>query len=70
MTGVVNVRLFLNWLKEETGRDGSAKMQGDNLVLLSNTANCFRATVRVQRSTDASKGVAFHTCRRSGALDF
>ena len=59
--GVVNVRLFLKWLKEETGGDGSVRMQGDKLVLVPKTADCFKATVRVLRSIDPSKGVAFHT---------
>ena len=54
VTGVANVRLFLKWLKEETGGDGSARMQGDKLVLVPKTADCFRATVRVLRSIDAS----------------
>ena len=36
-------------------------MQGDMLVLVPKTADCFRATVRVLRSIDPSKGVAFHT---------
>ena len=55
------MRLFLKRLKAETGGDGSTRMQGDNLVLVPNTADCFRATVRVLRSMDASKGVTFHT---------
>ena len=42
VTGVVNVRLFLKWLKEETGEDDSARMQGDKLVLVPKTADCFR----------------------------
>ena len=61
MTRVVNVRLFLKSLKDETGGDGSARMQGDKLVLVPNTADCFRATERVLRSMESSKGVAFHT---------
>ena len=36
-------------------------MQGGKLVLVTKTADCFRATVRVLRSVDASKGMAFHT---------
>ena len=36
-------------------------MQGKKLTLVPNTADCFRATVRVLRSMDSSKGVAFHT---------
>ena len=36
-------------------------MQGDKLVLVPNTADCFRATVKVLRSTDPSEGVGFHT---------
>jgi hypothetical protein len=36
-------------------------MQGDRFVLVPNTAECFRTTVRVLRSIDSSKGVAFHT---------
>ena len=57
----MNVRLFLQWLKEETGGDGRARMQGNKLVLVLHTADCFRATVRVLRSIGTSKGVAFHT---------
>ena len=34
VTGVVSVRLFLKWLKEETGGVGSARMQGDKFVLV------------------------------------
>ena len=36
-------------------------MQGDKLILVSNTADCFRATVKVLRSIDANKGMDFHT---------
>ena len=36
--------------------DGSARMQGDKLVLVPKTADCFRATVSVLRSIDATKG--------------
>ena len=61
VTGVVNVRLFLKWLKEDTRGDGSYRMHGDMLVLVPNTADCFRATERVLRSMESSKGVAFHT---------
>ena len=61
VSGVKNTRTFLKWLKEQTGGDGSARVQGDKLVLVPNTADCFRATVRVLRSIEASKGVSFHT---------
>ena len=44
---VVNVRLFLRWLKEQTGEDGSERMQDDKVVFAPNTADYFRATVRV-----------------------
>jgi hypothetical protein len=36
-------------------------MQGNKLVLVPNTADCFRATVKVLRSMDPSEGVAFYT---------
>ena len=54
VTGVVNVRLFLKWPKEENGGAGSARMQGDKLILVPNNADCFMATVRVLRSMDTS----------------
>ena len=60
VTGVVNMRLFLKWLKEGTSEDGGTRMQGDNLVHVPNTTDCFRATVRVLRSIDASNGVIFY----------
>ena len=41
-------------------------MQVDKLVLLPNTADYFRATVRVLRSMGASKGVIY---RKTGVLD-
>ena len=63
VTGVVNVTLFLKLQKEDTGGNGSAKMQGDKLVLVPNKAECFRVTVRMLRSIDTSKGVAFHNYR-------
>ena len=37
------------------------EMQGDKLVLVPNTADCFIATVKVLRSMDPSDGVVFHT---------
>ena len=39
----MNVRLFLKWLKEKTGGDSSARMHGDKLILVTITADCFRA---------------------------
>ena len=45
VTGIVNMRL-----KEETGADSSTRMQNCKLVLVPNTADCFRAMVRVLRS--------------------
>jgi hypothetical protein len=36
-------------------------MQGDKLVLVPNTVDYFKATVRVLMSIDTSKGVAFYT---------
>ena len=35
-------------------------MQGKKLTLVPNTADCFRATVRVLRYIDTSKGVTLH----------
>ena len=60
VTRVVYVAIFLRWLKQQTGGDGSARMQGDKLVLVPNIADCFSATVRVLRSIDPSNEVAFH----------
>jgi hypothetical protein len=56
VSGVKNTRTFLKWLKEQTGGYGSARVQGDKLVLVPNTADCFRATVRVLRSTRSKQG--------------
>ena len=61
VTVVVNVRLFLKWIKEETGRDGSARMQGDKVVLVPKTTDCFRTRVRVLSYIKTRKGMAFHT---------
>ena len=67
----MNVRLFLKWLKEKTGGDSSARMHGDKLILVTITADCFRARVRVLRSIDTSKSGVFTptVCRKTGALD-
>ena len=61
MKGVSNARSFLRWLKEKTGGDGSARIQGEKLVLVPNTADCFRATVKELRYMEPSGGMAFHT---------
>ena len=61
VSGVKNTRTFLKWLKEETGGDSSARIQGNKLVLVPNTADCIQTMVRVLRSIKASKSVSFHT---------
>ena len=67
--GIRNTRTFLKWLKKETGGDGSARIHGDKLVLVPNTADCFRATVWVLRPIEASQRVSFTPidCPRTAA---
>ena len=59
MTGVVNVRIFLKWLKEQTDVDSSVRVHGNKVVLVRTTADYFNATVKVLRSIDPSKDVAY-----------
>ena len=62
------MRNFLKLLKNQTGGDGSARIQGNKLVLVPNTDDCFRESVRVLRSFELKKGMTFHTYSRLGGL--
>ena len=61
VTGVSNTWSFLRWLQGETGGNGTAQMRGESLVLVPDTADCFRATITALRSIEEGKGVSFHT---------
>jgi hypothetical protein len=55
VTGIVNVRSIFRWLKEQTGGDSTTRMQGNKLVLVPGTADCFRFTVKVLRLIDPAR---------------
>ena len=61
VTGVSNTRSFLRWLQGKTGGNGTAQIRGESLVLVPDTADCFRATITALRSIEKGKDVSFHT---------
>jgi hypothetical protein len=58
---VSNTRKFLEWISEKTASKLLAQMRGENLMLVPETAEGFRATIRALRSLGEDKGVSFHT---------
>jgi hypothetical protein len=61
VTGVVDTRSFLAWLRGSIKSGLSAQLKGDKLMIVPQTAEGFRATVSALRSLDGNKGVSFHT---------
>jgi hypothetical protein len=61
VTGDTDTRGFLAWLRTSCPNSLSAQMKGEKLMIVSGTADGFRATVSALRSLDGSNGVTFHT---------
>ena len=60
-TGVTDTRGFLAWLRSRCPKGLTAQMKGENLIVVPQTADDFRAAVSALKSLDMSKGVSFHT---------
>jgi hypothetical protein len=58
---VRNTRKFLEWIRAKTASKLLAQMKGETLMLVPETADCFRATIGALRSLGEDKGVSFHT---------
>ena len=56
-----NNRGFLRWLQGKTGGNGTAQMQGESLIRVPDTADCFRAIITALRSIAEGKGVFIPT---------
>ena len=61
ITGVADIRGFLAWLRSRCPKGITAQMKGENLMVVPETDDDFRAAISALRSLDASKGVSFHT---------
>jgi len=61
ITGVGDTRAFLAWLRSSCPRDLTAQLKAKKLMVISSTADGFRATVGALRPLDRRKGVSFHT---------
>jgi hypothetical protein len=61
VTGVSDTPGFLAWLRAASRSSLTAQIKAELLVLVSETADGFRAMVTALRSLDASRGVSFHT---------
>ena len=61
VSGVIDTRDFLPWLRVLCPSSLSAQTKGERLVIVPATADGCRATISALRSCDGSKGVSFHT---------
>jgi hypothetical protein len=61
ISGVVDTRAFLVWLRASCPCDLTAQLKFEKLMVVSSTADCFRATVGAVYSVDGKKFVGFHT---------
>jgi hypothetical protein len=61
VSGVRNTRKFLEWIRAKTASKLLVQMKRENLVLVSETANGFRATIGARPSLGEGKGLSFHT---------
>jgi hypothetical protein len=64
---VRKTRKFLEWIRAKTASELLAQMKRENLVLVSETANGFRATIGARPSLGEGKRVSFtpSLCRRT-----
>jgi hypothetical protein len=60
VSGVKNTRRFLEWIRAKSGSKLVAQMKGEILMLVPETADCFRATIGALRSLEI-EGVSLHT---------
>jgi len=61
VSGVMDTRGFLTWLRASCQSGLSAQIKGEDLMLVPRTAEVFRATVSALRCLGAGKSVSFHT---------
>ena len=54
-------KLLQVWLRSRCPKGLTAQMKGENLMVVPETADDFRAAVSALRSLGVSKGVSFHT---------
>jgi hypothetical protein len=59
--GLKNTRRFLERIRAKSGSRLVAQMKEEILMLVTETADCFRATIGALRSLDEIEGVSFHT---------
>jgi hypothetical protein len=60
ISGASDIRGFLAWLRSSCPGGLTAKLKGENLMVVPATANGFRAVVSALRSLDGREGVSFH----------
>jgi hypothetical protein len=58
---VRNTRKFLEWIRENTASKLQAPMKGETLMLVTETADGFRATIGALLSLGQDYGLSFHT---------
>ena len=61
ISGVIDTRAFLAWLRASYPSNLTAQLNGENLLVVPSTADGFRAAVSLLCSLDGKKGVTFHT---------
>jgi hypothetical protein len=61
VSGVVDTRGFLSWIRTSCQIGLTDQVKGEELMLVPRTAEGFKATVSAMRSLYGSKGVTFHT---------
>jgi len=61
MSGVIDTRTFLEWLRASCPGGLMAQPKADNLMVVASTADGFRAAVSALRSLDGRGGMSFHT---------
>jgi len=61
ISGVIDTRTFLAWLRASCRGGLMAQLKTDNLMVVPSTADGFRSAVSALRSLDGKDGVSFHT---------
>jgi hypothetical protein len=61
VSGVSDTGGFLTWLRTQCPSSFSAQLKAEKLMIVSGTADGFRATVSALQPLDGRQGVSFHT---------
>jgi len=61
ISGVIDTRTFLAWLRASCPGGLMAQLKNETLMVVPSTADGFRAVVSALRSLDGKDGVSFHT---------